>query len=408
MSYSIAKLKTDIISTLHGTTLDSLQNVYQLIFRGASEILLDVDPQETIRTVQIPNAVYGNVYDYTSASDLKGNKIIQIFPQVNRSLSDHFAQTYSESFDLDTIFGIQPEFSIKFDTYAKSVKINNPLLPEGILVNQCDSITGNGTWAVSPLATNLRLDTLNYVSSSASLVFDLGAGPNPSIGYIENSTMTPVDLSTHLNAGAEFIWVYFSLPLTVTNVNLRWGSSAADYYDVTVTSQQDGTVFQTGWNLLRFDWLGATVTGAPNASAIDYNRVTITYDGTAQPNVRIDQSISRLGSIYNMEYYSKFLFRDAVTGAFKEEVTSDDDLVNLDTETYMLLTDKCAELAAQQNGGTDAAYDVDYFTKKYFKTLLRYKGMYKSQIAKPRQFYYKGAGNRRNGSNFMGGWRNNN
>ena len=73
-----------------------------------------------------------------------------------------------------------------------------------------------------------------------------------------------------------------------------------------------------------------------------------------------------LGTILEYEYYSKYLFRDAVTGAFQETVTDDSNLINLDTESYNLLFNLTTFLAVQQQQGLDAMfYDGNFFGQAY-------------------------------------------
>ena len=99
---------------------------------------------------------------------------------------------------------------------------------------------------------------------------------------------------------------------------------------------------------------------------------------------------SILGTILNYEYYSKYLFRNASTGTYQETVLDDSDLINLDTESFNLLTYKVAELVVQQQQGIDATmYDGPYFANKYQQALLRYKAMYKSELQKPQSSYYQ-------------------
>ncbi len=99
---------------------------------------------------------------------------------------------------------------------------------------------------------------------------------------------------------------------------------------------------------------------------------------------------SILGSILSYEYYSKYLFRNASTGAYQETVLDDSDLINLDTESFDLLTYKVASLAVQQQQGLDATfYDGPFFENKYQAALLRYKAMYKSELQKPQSSYYQ-------------------
>lgn len=394
MAYDITALKSDLESIGHGTTINQITNVNAMINRAARQLLLDVDPQETKRIVELGSAVFDSVYDYPLPVDLKGNKVIDLFPQVRRSVSDQFNQSYNEHFDVYKDKNNQSQFTINFNTSVKTIRVATPL-DAGVIINEGSSVTDNGTWTVGGDATGIVEDNINFVNSDGSLRFDLnGVGVT---GFVENSTMTALDLSDQLNQGTEFLWVYLPTGASFTNVELRWGSSAANYYAVTVTTTQALTAFQNGWNLLAFDWDNATVVGVPVSTAIDYLRVTFTYNGNPINNVRINQTASKMGTVYMLEYYSKYIFRNATTGAYQEEVLTNSDLINLDTETFNLLTNLCALLMAQQQQGADSSFDSSFFETKYQTALARYKAMYKSEIIKPRQAYYQRTSNRYRG-----------
>jgi hypothetical protein len=200
--------------------------------------------------------------------------------------------------------------------------------------------------------------------------------------------MSAVDLTDHLNQSSLFVWVYIPTASTLTSVNLRWGSDSANYYTVTVTTNQQGNAFVNGWNLCQFVWSAATVVGAPVVTAIDYVRVTMNITGN-NTAMKVNGINSILGLILVYEYYSKYMFRDVTTGAFQETVTDDSNLINLDTDTYNLLTDLVAYYATQQQQGINAAsYDGPFFKAEYDKNLARYKALYKSEISKPQSQYY--------------------
>lgn len=390
MAYDVLALKQDLIAVLHGTSLNQIQSIDALIYRAARDVLMDVDPQETIKTVQFANPLYDQVYDYAIPVDLKGNSVIDIRPQVNRTPLDIFGQQYNQAFDVSKAFSLAPSFTINFNGSVKTIRINAPQLNTGITINEADSTTSNGTWTATARASNLQTDNLNFVAGSGSLSFDLSAGGAGSTGYLEDSTMVPVDLTTHLNQGQIFLYTYLPVGSDFSNINIRFGSSSANYYSINATADFAGNAFQNGWNLIAFDFSSATTTGTPDITAVDYVRVTWTYNGTAQTSVRLDNIVSRLGSIFEIEYYSKYFFRDAITLAFQETVTDDSNLINLDTETYDLLFHKLGSYAVQQQQGLDATFfDSPWFENKYQETLARYKAKYKSQLQKPQATYYK-------------------
>lgn len=389
MAYSITNLGADLEAMLHGTTLNQITNLYGLYNRAARQLLLDCDPQETKREVALTNNVYGEVYNYALPTDLKGNKIVDIRQQVERMPMDNPIQQYSKDFDLYKGIATYQNFNINFNTAVKTLRLDIPQINPGTVINQADSVAGNGTWAVGGSATNLTADSVNFISPSASLKFNLSAGANPSTGYLENSTMSEVDLTNYLNQGANFWWSYLPTASNFTNMKLRLGSDSTNYYEWTVTTDFSANTWANGWNQQGPLWLGATVVGSPDITSITYARITWTYDGTAQTGVRFNQLESKLGSIFNIVYYSKYLFRDATTGAFQETVTADTNLVNLDTESYNLLVDLAALFAFQQQFSATGQFDDKIIREKYEKDLARYKDMYKSEIDQPSSMYYR-------------------
>ncbi len=403
MSYSVQTLKNDLAGILHGTTNNQVQNIDGVINRAARQLLLDVDPQETKRVVEFTNPIFNTVFDYAIAADVKGNKLIDIFPQVQRLPQDIWLQSYNQAFDVakQNIFSLQNMFTLNFNSSLKTLRINAPFLNPPAIINQIEAIATNGTWAVGGTASNLAANNTNFAQGAGSLQFDVTSGA----AYIENSTMSAVDLSTVENQSYLFTWVYVPTGATLTSVDLRFGSSSSNYYHQTVTANQQGTAFVNGWNLCQFIWSTATVVGSPDSSAIDYGRVTLNVTGT-MTGCLVNGMNSILGTILSYSYYSKYAFRNASTGAYQETVLDDSDLINLDTDSYNLLTNKVAEFAVQQMQGLDASFfDSPYFANQYDKGVLRYKSLYKSEIQLPQSQYYSMP---QTGYNrFNGGWYNN-
>ncbi len=385
MSYSVLNLKSDLEGVLHGTTNNQIQNLDGVINRAARQLLLDLDPQETKRTVEFVAPIFNTVYDYPIAADVKGNKIIDIFPQVQRIPQDIWLQSYNQAFDVakQNIMSMQNMFTMNFDSSLKTIRINAPWLNEPITVNQIEAIATNGTWAAGGTASNLAVNNSNFAQGSGSLQFDMTVGT----GYIENSTMTAVDLSDYTNQASFFVWVYVPTGTNLTSVNLRIGSSSTDYYALTVTQTQQATAFVNGWNLCQFGWASMSQTGTVDETALNYARVSLVMTGT-NTGVKVNGLDMILGTVLQYSYYSKYLFRNASTSAFQETVLDDSDLINLDTESYNLLFNQVAYLACQQQQGSDAVYDGSFFKNAYDEGMKRYKSMYKSELQKPQGSYY--------------------
>lgn len=386
MSYSILNLKQDLTGVLHQTELNQITNLDGVIDRAARQLLLDLDPQETKRTLEFVTPIYNSVFDYPIADDVKGNRIIDIRPQVQRLPADIWGQAYNQAFDVakQNILSMTNMFTMNFNTGIKTIRVNAPYLNAPVIINQIEAVATNGTWATGGTASGLEVNNTNFVQGAGSLQFNATTGA----AYLENSDMSPVDLSNYENQAPFFVNVYVPTGADLTSVDLRVGSSASDYYTRTVTVNQPGNAFQNGWNLCQFDWAGITPVGSPDASSISYARVTLNLTANATA-CKLNGLNNILGSILEYEYYSKFLFRNAITGAFQEKVLDDSDLINLDTETYNLLFNKVTEFAVQQQQGMDAlAYDGTYFKGEYDRGVAKYKLMYKSEVQKPQTTYY--------------------
>jgi hypothetical protein len=241
-------------------------------------------------------------------------------------------------------------------------------------------------WIVSGDASNLTVDNLNFITNGASLSFDLSQGGSK--GTLTNTAIN-LNLAQYLNQGTFFAWVFLPTASNFTSVTLNWGT-ATDYYSKVATVTQQNTVFQDGWNFLSFTWLGASITGVPDPSYITSIWLDFSYNGTAQTAVRYGSLNLQIGTIYDLEYYSSYMFRDASTGAFQEHITDDANLINLGKEAQQLLLYKTAIFAAQQIQGFNATlFDLPFFQQEYANGINEYKGMYRSEVIKPRSQYYR-------------------
>jgi hypothetical protein len=381
VAYDITQLKSDLEGITHGTTLNQIRNVDGAINRAGRQLLLDIDPQETIRIAPISNPIYDRIYDYPAPPDLKGNKVIDIRPQSERHLRDNYLQLYSKDFDIGkNAFFSKSDFNVNFNTALKTLRINNPSLNPRVLVDVLDEI---GTWTVQNAAINLSKDEVNFVAGNASLRFKAGGGTSS----LRNVALGPFDFTDQENQGTFLFFVYLEDAANVVSINLFWGNNLANGYSRTTTVTQTGTAFQNGWNLIALPWFGASILGVPIPTGITTFQINITHAGVQ--NMKVDNLVLNMGRVMEIVYYSKFLFRNPTTGAFQETVLTDSDLINLDTETVNLLTYQVVLQAVQQQAGADAGFDIPYFRKLYEEGVAKYKMMYKSQVQKPTVTYYR-------------------
>jgi len=382
MSYSISQANSDLAGILHGTNLNKVQGLTNLHNRTARQLLADLDPQETIRKVLTTTPLYNQVWDYACPSDLKGNRIIDISPQYQRNPSQLITQTYNQPFDIDKNKAVtNSEFSIQFNNAIKTIRINDTSLPQGIVIDTCESVTG---WTTSGTASSVAIDNVNYASGSGSISFNATTGT----GTVYKTLASTLDMSSQLNQASLFYYLYLPSGSALTSTEIRWGSSSSAYYSRTLTTTNEGNAFQTGWNLIRADWNGATVVGSPTVTSIAYIYIGTTVT-SSQTGLRIDNIVSDMGIYRTIEYYSKFLFRNSSTGAFQETVLDNSDLINLDTESYNIYLALLSFYATQQVQGISATgFDNSFWGQEYLNLKIRYTALNKSQVQKPRQNYY--------------------
>ena len=329
----------------------------------------------------LTNGLYDQTYRYAAPTDLKKDRVVAVRPQDESDLSEVFVLSGTDQFDRYKTSGTM---AVEDNNGVRTLRISKSLTA-GATLHTMDSITANGTWAASGDASNLEVDTVNKVSGSGSLRFDLAAAG--SSGLLTNSTMTAVDLSTYGSGYSGLMYVY--VPSTaITAVTLRWGSDASNYYSSAATTTHDGVAISAGWNLFRFDRASATTTGTPVTTAIDYARLAFTYDGTATLAVKVDALVFRIPTPYDVVYYSKCLFKNS-SGTRIAIPTADTDTVELDSDGISCLLYEAARLVSQEIGGEDSAADAAFFRKERDDVWAAYKTGNPSASRRRRNTYYR-------------------
>lgn len=381
----ITTLLSDLASVVHGTTVNKVPNIYGHINRAARAVLADLDPKETQRIVQMPQ-IFCDTFDYALPPDVKGDRIIDLALQAGRTPWDVFTQEYAQAFDANKFVNFTNKIYTQWNTGIKTIRIDAPFLTSPTTLWDTGSTTGV---TLSGGATNLSIDQTNNVAGGGAITFDLSAGQ--STGSVITSILNPVDLSALVNIATGFMWVYMPTGSAFTSWDVRWGTDSSNYYHYTATTTQQGTAFINGWNLIALPWVSATKVGTPTNTTYQYVDVTPTYNSTLQTGVKICNLTFALGYYFDLQYYSKYMFRNPSTNAFVEKVidsTYNGYLINLDTDSYNLLFNKTAFFIAQALQGSDAAYDADYWQTEYENALKMYKGQNPSEAMLKGSVYY--------------------
>lgn len=340
------------------------RDIYGTMSEAASNLLSAIKPKELSRRVIIENALYDQVDRFHCPEDLDQQLVMQVYRlDKNRNVDTFYNpvwQTSNRRFDEHRL-GDKNLITIEWDKGVKYIKLSNlgrnnansgvSNTNDGVTIDTMDRINSNGLWQSFGNVTNLINDNLTYVAGSGSLRFDINT--SDSTGGIENFTLTPFSIAEFFMTGKIFTWL--NLP-NITNgmqlqtVTMEMYSSAGNGYSITVNSPHDTDTFQEGQNLLGFELDPSVMTtiGSPDPSALNHIKFTFTSNGTFEINkVNIDNIVLRKGTVYGIQYISKFMFRDT-SGIWKENPSDPSDEVMLDYEAYQLFVDQSAIILGQE------------------------------------------------------------
>lgn len=341
---------------LHGGTLNKVRNFYAACERAANTVLSNLDPIDTERTTPLAQVIHDDLNNYSLPSDFK--KIIDLYPQADRSFLDKSRRIFAEEFDVgkaltNKTITIEGSEGSKF--LRAEWRINNPKT-----FHSMNSITANGTWSVVGSATGLKLNTQIKYSGSGSIEFDLVATGDG----IQNTAATAVDLTTEDELADILIAIYFPLVTNLTSITAIWGNDLTAKYwtGVAQTAQADGTAFRAGWNLIKVPWSTATETGTVAPATIDSFKLTVAATG-AIANIRVDNILFSLGTAFDIKYYSKYLFKNTA-GTFLARPTADTDTVIGDGDLNNIFLYELLKSCAHQIEGEDSSFDINFAEKQ--------------------------------------------
>lgn len=364
----MAQLKSDITPMLKGTSLRQVVDFYGTAARAANRMLARISPEETRRTATLSTPFWDNINDYVCPTDYK--QMIDIRPTAfpNRQSmpgQSYFSETTPRQFNIN----LDPNsFSIRWNNAIRTLRAQQ--LPQGnvatmdtfdVTISGVTAIS-NGIWSAEGDASGLYNEPLNYIEGNGSLGMNLSGSTGA--GDIVNSTATVTDLSQLRYEDTSFIFFYIPVGYSsrFTSFTLRRGSSATAYKESTVTTKADGTAFTDGWNFLLFNWATASTTGSPDDTKNTYRRFGIGYTaGAAINGCLIDNWTDSLGTLYEAEYYSEYLFRTSA-GTWIAVPTSDTDLLNVSPSSYEIFkTEMMVDITKLIRTGNQQASELSDF-----------------------------------------------
>ena len=380
LNYSVSQLKNDIAFALHTGSISQIPNINSVINRCSSIFLNDIDARETKRISLLANPIFDRVYDYILPSDLKGNKIIDLFPIYERNYNNVLSQNYNRDFDRTKSFSLNNNFTIIDDSLFKYIRINYENTSSSVVLSEAND-TSN--WE-NTNTSFFKIDNVNYVKDNASLWFKNSA-TNSVLSFFPP---IPLDISAQNNQSIFFAWVWISDSTNFVNVSLSIRSDNNNYITMTSSTSFGSKKIVNGWNLMSFDRNLAINTG----NLVNNNITSIVFtfninNGTYQ-EMRLNSIVSSLGSLLQIEYYSNSLFRDK-NGNWLEQIEDDNTLINLSQESYNIFTSLCIAESSKEKKGANAISDYQTYYNQYLDSSKKYRQQYKTEIIKTTSKWYK-------------------
>lgn len=374
---------------MHGVSESSIRDI-EMVFERAQNVMQGKgDFLDTMRIIPLASTIHDDYNNYALPSDFK--KPIDLYPQGDRTSLDKADRTGAETFDLERAL-TDKTVSIESSEGTKYIRVNWRGRA-GQLLNDMDSVTGNGTWSGVGTASGIVANSIFKISGEASIEFDVSVDGDG----IQNTDMEAVDMTDEDEVADVFVWMYFGDVSNLNSISAKWGNDLTTKYwtSVAQTSQADGTAFRSGWNLLKFPWSTATETGTVDPTAIDSFSLILTDVDAAITNIRVDNIVFSIGRPFDIKYYSKYIFRNSA-GSWISRPTSDNDVIVLDNDAIQIFLYESLVVAAQQMQGKQIATDVNLAKDALKELYAQYEADYPSQAIKSAEKSYRLKG-RRNG-----------
>lgn len=331
--------------------------------RAIRDVLSEVDLRSSMRSVALSPNLFDEIYQYTCPSDMKGDKIIDIKPQIKREKLRWDLVT-AEEFDRRKNKSEINLIAISRDDLVNKLLLSRVIDDQETVIDLFDVV---GDWEGEGDGSNITKDADNYVKGSASLNWDIDDSATAIAGIV-NSSLDTFDVSDYKSNGSIFVWAYISSASDITNFIVKVGSSSSAYYYITITKNNENASFYAGWNLLRFDFTNKKTSGTPDDDACNYCALYMTKetDKSSETDYRFDNLVMKLGKHYSVVYYSRYFWQDTDGVYLEDAVTTATDLLNCETDEYNLIIQKTAQFMEEflKNLGEADRHEKIYERKK--------------------------------------------
>lgn len=357
---TVSEFKDSIAALLSGIDLSNVDNLNGALERAARILVQKADVPEASGIQNI--TLYSGVYNYACATTIFGTAINDIRPQgVSRNPWEQTTKVGQEDFDRTK--GFLPSGTRATFQYQNGVPIIRILSqipqPQAVLDPMNAVGTSPNEWAVSGSASSLAQDNTVYYQSPSSLRFTLTGS---STGILTKTLQSTVDLETYEDVGVAFLAIRIPDGATasaLTSIQLQLGSDSTNYDSVSDTDGFLGAWTAGDWLLVAFDFSGASSTGTPDWTALDYVKISFAHTATFT-NFRVGGLWISLPSPAQILYQSAAIFKASGASA-TTTITTDNDEIILNDPAYNIYEYEGALSVLQQTGGVAGSAMMETF-----------------------------------------------
>jgi len=335
-------LKDSVSGLLTGINTNNISGLNNALERAARILVGKAYIPDVMEGAAL--TIYDGVFDYAAPTTIYGTSIIDVAPQgVSRNPWDYTYKKPLADFDREKNFtpsGAQVTF--KYKKGVGIIRVDSSFPKSRTIL---DPMTDDTGWVAAGSASALAEDETVFYTSPLSLRFTLTGSSTGTL----TKTVSSASIEKYEDVAVGFLAIYTPSITNLTSVAVRVGSSASAYDQVTNTAGFLGAFTINEWTLVAFDFSGATSTGTPDWTAIDYLQVRVAHTG-AITNFRIGGFWLSLPSPVEVIYQTTALFM--ATGASPSAtITNDNDTVILTDAAYIMYELECAKAVAMQESG---------------------------------------------------------
>ena len=380
--YTYAQIQRDLNTAIHGRRTNLISgdtgdtNIERdLINRAVRIAMSECDFRGNIRESVLTPNLMDSQWDYALPADVKGDKIIDFRPQVTDSRGEFETYDPVPPSEFDRRKQVETGiYTIINDDLTRTLRVSADVEDLSIRVSTLEDTLWNTFDTDAVNDSDVKVDNDDYLEGNGSIRFqtDTTDSTDSAVG-IQNTALTPFDISSYLARGQAFVDGKLTVADTgIHQLTLRLGSDSNNYYQVSDSNQNDCSAFMAGWNKVRLDFQNKTTVGTPADTAIDYAALFWSRDTTTVALLHLndtdwgfDNLILKRGKYYLLSYYSRYLWQDTAL-ALTENSTNDSHALLVQNDEYEVIMAKAAELGSAylRDREDQVYYQKDYERRK--------------------------------------------